>query len=711
MSGTSLPPGDFGVSEQTFIWTEAHRRAASQLEFAVNSQTNITLMLGKPGVGKSRLVEEVVEFVMLDQAVAFFTDPRLLDEDLIGTVRQAVMGLADTYSQKATPIFVIDDAHRLHHDTLTKLLRMSHPPDGGEAVFKLVLVAEPGFDQDMQSIAPGNTGPAFQLWPLDDKDAEAFVDEWLKLRGVSDIFDDEDQRKRMLERAEGVPGALVGALEWHLRRSEKAARANPKPSAGEALRQVEQTTPKADTDTQLAAGKVSEPLRPTPSKPAAPPVQKAPPEAPPQPRPTEGHADGPLKREAAPKSNGKSRAVETPKSETTPKVDAKPEPGIPPKAETRRKVAAKAEPDAPAKADTSAKVTATAEPDATPKASTAPKVSTTPKADPKPKAPAKAETPDTDTERPAPQPFAGVEPEGRFRLEVAVKQQQEFQKELRDLEERESIAEPEIVLQNAGRTLELVAPVLEERPPEPKVAAFTPPEPKRKVIRGLSVAALGALIIAGAVLIPRLSDTAVPPLSLAVPTDTSETVSYAPVMQSVVDLPPDGASILRTAIGLGRSNGSSAAAAYAVAAAKGEARAAYYLGQVYDAGEGVAPNPSMAYLWYKAASSDISAAGTRIEALRTGLSSAQGETVRLAVLHAHKDEAGEGLFLWSAENVGPEMMFNLIFADREGTVLQTLETAIPASHATIPENSETFKIVGTENGETVSTNWMKVAAR
>ncbi|MEO0917853.1 MAG: hypothetical protein AAFY31_12865 [Pseudomonadota bacterium] len=104
MSGTSFPRDDFGVSEKSFIWTEAHRRAASQLEFAVNSPTHITLMLGQSGVGKSRLIEEVVEFVMLDQAVAFFTNPRLLDEDVIGTVRKAVMGLADTYSQNVVPI-------------------------------------------------------------------------------------------------------------------------------------------------------------------------------------------------------------------------------------------------------------------------------------------------------------------------------------------------------------------------------------------------------------------------------------------------------------------------------------------------------------------------------------------------------------------------------------------------------------------------------
>ena len=53
---------------------------------------------------------------------------------------------------------------------------------------------------------------------------------------------------------------------------------------------------------------------------------------------------------------------------------------------------------------------------------------------------------------------------------------------------------------------------------------------------------------------------------------------------------------------------------YARAAARGEARA-YYLGQIFETGQGVDRNPALARAWYAAAGEKLAAAAGRLEAM------------------------------------------------------------------------------------------------
>lgn len=629
-------------AEDKFIWTEAHKRAAGQLEFAVNSPTNITLMLGKSGVGKSRLVEEVVEYVMLDQAVAFFTNPRLLDEDLIGTVRTAVMGLADTYRQNATPIFVVDDAHLLHHDTLNKLLYMSHPPDGGKVVFKLVLVAQPGFDEDLKSIAPGNSGPAFELWPLDENDANIFVDAWLTRKNISDIFEDQQQRSRMLERAKGVPGALVGALEWHMRKSNTAAPVKEKPELGDKISDAKKARPnrngKTIDVTEVVEPTIKEATFETPSK--------------------ERHAIGDANSIA---TNGVRRDPKP--CESVSKHD-----------------------EAPC-ADTAFQST---------------RSSTLSKA---PEPATESHSDGAAKERHPVASLAGLEPAANFRLEVAVKQQKEFKQELRSLEYREERAHG---MQEIASELELRSKKVRQDTFAPTPKAFRPSKAQRNFPGGASLAGLAAMLLVGAFLGQWLSNASTAPRSFAAAPQLTDVVSIAPVMESVLALPGDASSILRTAVGLGRTDGASAAAAYAVAAAMQEPRAAYYLGQVYESGEGVTRNESMAYLGYQAAATEIPAANTRAEALRSGFSSLETRAPKIEVIHAHQEASRKGVFLWHTRNAGPDVSFEIQFADQNGEILKKLETRLPAILAEIPVTTERFKVTSKNESETVSTDWMRI---
>ena len=625
----AVPQSDFGNSEDEYIWTESYRRAASQLDFAVNSPTNIVLMLGKSGVGKSRLVEEVVEYVMFEKAVAYFTNPRQLDEDLVETVREAIVGLAECYEQDATPIFIIDDADRLHDDTLSKLIQMSHPNDGGAPVFKLVLVARPGFDEDIQSIVPGATGPAFELWPLDEKEAEAFTAQLLENNGHVGLFDDSEKRKKMLDRAGGYPGALIGAIDWHVKKMDEAGASvtDLKESAAAAPAKAAEKI-EADAEPQAAAEEA------TPTEAQADTVEP------------ETFEDAPAPQEAEPQQ-----------------ADA---------AEETSDVAAPVE-----------------------------------------KETVEAETP-IDPAPPAPEQTEAEEAQSTREQDVLDWQKRAVDS-LRvdeDFEDDQPVAEPVFRSHSAPSTREQRDQNQRtrwEREIESRddfafqMQAAEPGAPRNVIAIGLGAAAAVTLFIFGAIGYDRMVSLPTP-VQAENQTVTEDVTPVPPVLPVVAGLPEGAREIFRTAIDLGRTDGSAAAAAYAVAAAKGETRAAYYLGQMFETGEGVDRNVAMALFWYEAAAQDIAPAARRAEELRASLvGTAASDGTVMTVAHAHVDQAGSGTFIWSAENAAPETTFEIQFVGDAGEALKTVASDIPAAFSEVPANATGFTVTAINEAGRFST--------
>lgn len=101
-----------------------------------------------------------------------------------------------------------------------------------------------------------------------------------------------------------------------------------------------------------------------------------------------------------------------------------------------------------------------------------------------------------------------------------------------------------------------------------------------------------------------------------------ELAAAAPITPPPVALPdpveivplddPSGAELLDSALVSGAADPGQAAIDYARAALRGEARAAYYLGQLFETGDGVNRDISLARAWYAVAAEDVRSARRRM---------------------------------------------------------------------------------------------------
>ena len=164
-------------------------------------------------------------------------------------------------------------------------------------------------------------------------------------------------------------------------------------------------------------------------------------------------------------------------------------------------------------------------------------------------------------------------------------------------------------------------PVSRQALPVP-VPVSTGSRKRGRIVVGLSaLAGLAAIAVGVTMLMPRPST---PPAALNAPppAPAPPTPALAPVEASVPPLarvtaispPPDPKQLLIAALGAEAIDTAQAAMLYERAALWGSARAAYYLGQYYEAGLGVPVDPLRAKAWYGMADG-ISGAEARLRAL------------------------------------------------------------------------------------------------
>ncbi len=140
-------------------------------------------------------------------------------------------------------------------------------------------------------------------------------------------------------------------------------------------------------------------------------------------------------------------------------------------------------------------------------------------------------------------------------------------------------------------------------------AAASPAEAAGRGWRVPAVAgALLAIAVAGAVGWTMLPQAAPPPSEQA----AAVTPSGPQPLRTVDQAPEDARDFFRRALDVAIEDAPAAATFYARAAALGHGRAAAYLGQMYETGDGVPRNPALALAWYGRAAADEPAARARL---------------------------------------------------------------------------------------------------
>ncbi len=668
--------GDIVASFQETVpkydfWSTAHSLAAERMKFAVGSSILLTVFTGDAGSGKSTVVRRVVSQAQGQQLIgvckhgpAFKTNPcrAILDSfgagvstnDQAAQKRILQQSLEAARAAIGLPTFIMDDAEKLDPEQFSDLFdlaRLSESPES--ALFKIILVGRPEANERLDDDLGLPLGPTFYLEPMDEKDTAGYVEHRLKSSGYENQPFSEDALTAIYERTQGNPrqinllcqAALAEAKAAHVEWID-AKRIHDCTFASSGHFDVVQksgstatqhSVPPTDVHATGAATVPSEPpgLQDAEAYDA---ISTAPQTA------TDSFFD------AIERAKAELRLSEDPPSKAaipTSAVEG------PPDFKSRR-TAPDPPPQMPAAAEKdSPQPTRGHDKTAEPMAPPAP-------TDPSPSA---ASTLMSNTDA---SPFnrkwpvqkvlaAGVFGVAALAYFLVSSNQERAEPSGDDAaatQETDTTTTPSVEGSAAtdtdlGKT-ESVASTPSPDIPAP-IVDFEGP----------------------ATLLPPIDSTsdAIPP-ALEVPIDPSEVASMLARAQTFGDLPQDPEAWYRLGLFVANQDAVAAAVAYTVAAGQGHPRAAYFLGQMYEIGEGVPVNNVLAKHWYGAVGENVAAAAARFALLDPTATAAPTTPVPLFSFFSGP---GEAVLVWTSAPGLSNMTYTVEFSDADGQVISRID--------------------------------------
>jgi len=169
--------------------------------------------------------------------------------------------------------------------------------------------------------------------------------------------------------------------------------------------------------------------------------------------------------------------------------------------------------------------------------------------------------------------------------------------------------------------------------------------------------------------------------------------------------PPVADHLLAEGLALGGTDPERAAQLYARAALWGNGRAAYYLGQLYETGVGVDPDPHRARAWYKAAIG-IDAAADRL--VQMGASPSQAEPGNAPVpVRQGLIVTGETELYWQGPAGARQFRVEFIPAGRKGQGLH-LDTALSAALIAQPVEAWRVMVLRGDGATGPASGWSRI---
>ncbi len=210
-----------------------------------------------------------------------------------------------------------------------------------------------------------------------------------------------------------------------------------------------------------------------------------------------------------------------------------------------------------------------------------------------------------------------------------------------------------------------------------------------------------------------ISDLNLPPIrsvpAVYVVVDRDALAKLDQIRSVVGILPKNSIARFRRAIAVADQQPQAAVVAYALAAYDEHPRAAYYLAQIYEVGEGIPVDLVLARSWYKRAVANISGAARRLEALPQS-----GPVTPIAppvLLYAGKLETGGIELVWTSAEGGDPATYAVDFADRSGRIVQRESNLeLSALRTVVPEGAVYWRVEASasEGGETAVGGWLPI---
>lgn len=190
----------FPFSDQKYeYWSDAHRLAAEQLDFAIASSSPLTLFTGKCGAGKSTVIRRVVQEIQGHRLIGIMPPQEALGTNRYAAILRAfgaqvsrgrsnvqhetlVESVRSATVRFGCPTLIVDEAHMYPEEKLDLLIEVSEI-ESEDVLFKLLLVGRPELAKQIRAYKPELAAPTIELGPMSEEDTTGYIHHRLAVAG------------------------------------------------------------------------------------------------------------------------------------------------------------------------------------------------------------------------------------------------------------------------------------------------------------------------------------------------------------------------------------------------------------------------------------------------------------------------------------------------------------------------------------------------
>jgi general secretion pathway protein A len=223
----ALQQEPFGVSpdRRFFFQTEQHREALATLYYAVRQRRGFALLLGRPGLGKTCLLVQLLEMLQGEAETAYLPHPyfdrnTVLESILVSLGLETTNSLPQnhrlfyqyllrTHNTGKTCVVVFDEAQNLNHETLEAIRMLSNFETSTDKLVQIVLsgqtsiaemLARPEMEQMRQRL-----NVIARLKPMGSNETREYILYRNRIAGASSEVFEPDAIEMIVAASGGIP--------------------------------------------------------------------------------------------------------------------------------------------------------------------------------------------------------------------------------------------------------------------------------------------------------------------------------------------------------------------------------------------------------------------------------------------------------------------------------------------------------------------------
>ena len=233
--GFQQPPFPSGPELHKFFEGSSQREALARLHYLTENHRRLGLLLGKPGMGKSSLLQVFAEQCRKQGYAVAFCDllgltvrefywqlgsqlaaPVRVEDDVLRLYRQVSDHLQQNRMQNVGTVLLLDNTDRMGADVATQLERLGRWLPGREGLLSLILAADSERAGRMNERLLDLLDLNIEMEPWDELDTTGYLQHALFEAGAERPLFDDGALSEIYRMSAGVPRLVIRLAEHAL---------------------------------------------------------------------------------------------------------------------------------------------------------------------------------------------------------------------------------------------------------------------------------------------------------------------------------------------------------------------------------------------------------------------------------------------------------------------------------------------------------------